>query len=123
MNGDVWFFRSRPDLTPAAVTITKRDPGGGGDIFLAPQIGPLQQGPEIIGPNGELIWFNPVPKDYAATDFRVQSYGGRPVLTWWQGNESAGVGVGQDIIMNSSYQVVKTVTAGTDCPPTCTSST
>jgi hypothetical protein len=34
------------------------------------------------------------------------------VLTWWQGNESAGVGTGQDIIMNSSYQVVKTISAG-----------
>ncbi|HJS96551.1 MAG TPA: arylsulfotransferase family protein [Solirubrobacteraceae bacterium] len=111
VTGDVWYFRSRPDLTPAAVTITKRDPTAPGDIFVAPQVGPLQQGPEIIGPNGGLIWFSPVPHDYAATDFRVQSYQGRPVLTWWQGNESAGVGSGQDIIMNSSYEVVKTVSA------------
>jgi hypothetical protein len=112
VKGDVWFFRSRPDLAPAAVTVTKRDPHAPGDIFVAPQVGPLQQGPEIIGPNGGLIWFNPLPKDYAATDFRVQSYQGHPVLTWWQGNESAGVGSGQDIIMNRSYQVVKTVSAG-----------
>jgi hypothetical protein len=112
VNGDVWYFHSRPDLTPAAVRITKGDRGGDGDVFLAPQVGPLQQGPELIAPNGTLIWFNPVPKDYAASDFRVQSYAGRPVLTWWQGNESAGVGIGQDIIMNSSYQAVKTVSAG-----------
>jgi hypothetical protein len=111
VNGDVWYFRSSPDLFPAAVTVTKRDPTAAGDIFLAPQVGPLQQGPEIIGPDGGLIWFNPLPQDYAATDFRVQSYQGRPVLTWWQGNESAGVGTGQDIIMNSSYHVVKTVSA------------
>jgi hypothetical protein len=26
VNGDVWYFQSRPDLTPAAVTITKSDP-------------------------------------------------------------------------------------------------
>jgi len=110
VKGDVWFFHSRPDLVPAAVTITKR--GGAGDIFVAPQLGPFQQGPEIIGPDGNVIWFNPLPKDYAAADFRVQKYGGQPVLTWWQGNESAGVGNGQDIIMNSSYQVVKTVSAG-----------
>jgi hypothetical protein len=112
VKGDVWLFRSRPDLAPAAVTITKRGASGGGDIFVAPQIGPLEQGPEIIGPNGGLIWFNPVPPDVAATDFRVQSYAGHQVLTWWQGNESAGVGVGQDIIMNNAYEVVKTVTAG-----------
>ncbi len=42
------------------MTITKRDPAATGDIFLAPQIGPLQQGPELIGPNGGLIWFDPV---------------------------------------------------------------
>ena len=110
VRGDVWTFHSRPDLVPAAVTITRR--GGAGDIFVAPQIGPFEQGPEIIGPDGNLIWFDPLPKDYAAADFRVQRYGGQPVLTWWQGNESAGVGVGQDIIMNSAYQVVKTVSAG-----------
>ena len=62
VNGDVW-------LVPLA---PRSDPGGGedhqarpridpGDIFVAPQVGPLQQGPEIIGPNGGLIWFDPVP--------------------------------------------------------------
>jgi hypothetical protein len=112
VSGDVWLFRSRPDLAPAAVRITKRDSSGAGDIFVAPQVGPLQQGPEIIGPNGGLIWFNPVPNDIAATDFQVQSYRGQPVLTWWQGNESAGVGTGQDLIMNTAYQVVKTISAG-----------
>jgi Arylsulfotransferase (ASST) len=111
VNGDVWYFHSQPDLFPAAVTITKSDPTLQGDIFVAPQIGPLQQGPEIIGPRGGLIWFDPVPTNDAATDFRVQTYRGRPVLTWWQGNETTGVGVGQDVIMNSSYQVVKTVSA------------
>jgi hypothetical protein len=111
VKGDVWYFRSRPDLTPAAVTITKSDPNAPGYIFVAPQIGPLQQGPEIIGPKGGLIWFDPAPTNDAATDFRVQNYQGQPVLTWWQGNETTGVGVGQDIIMNSSYQVVKTVSA------------
>jgi Arylsulfotransferase (ASST) len=112
VKGDVWTFRSRPDLVPAAVTITKRDPGATGDIFLAPQIGPFQQGPELIGPGGGLIWFDPLPANDAATDFRRQYYQGQPVLTWWQGNEAAGVGSGQDMIVNSSYQVVKIVSAG-----------
>ena len=112
VKGDVWLFRSQPALAPAAVTITRGDSGTAGDVFVAPQIGPLQQGPEIIAPNGSMIWFDPLPKDDAAADFRVQMYNGRPVLTWWQGNETAGVGVGQDIIMDSSYQVVKTVSAG-----------
>jgi len=111
VKGDVWTYRSRPDLTPAAVRITKRDSAARGDIFVAPQIGPLQQGPELISPSGTLIWFNPVPKDDAATDFRTQTYHGQPVLTWWQGNEAAGVGSGSDVILSSSYQVVKVVSA------------
>jgi len=112
MPGDIWVFRSRPDLAPAAVTITKHDPSATGDIFLAPQVGPVQQGPELIGPNGGLIWFDPVPVNDAATDFREQSYHGQPVLTWWEGNEAAGVGSGEGMILNTSYQEVKAVTAG-----------
>jgi hypothetical protein len=112
VRGDVWTFRSRPDLAPAAVKITKGDPAATGDIFLAPQVGPIQQGPELIGPGGGLIWFDPVPQNEAATDFREQYYQGQPVLTWWQGNEAAGVGSGQDMILNTSYQVVKVVSAG-----------
>lgn len=111
VKGDVWTYRSRPDLTPAAVRITKRDAAATGDIFVAPQVGPLQQGPELLSPNGTLIWFNPLPKDQAATDFRTQTYHGQPVLTWWQGNEAAGVGSGSDVILSSSYQVVKVVSA------------
>jgi Arylsulfotransferase (ASST) len=111
VKGDVWTYRSRLDLAPAAVRITKRNPAATGDIFIAPQIGPVQQGPEIVSPNGTLIWFNPLPTDEAATDFRTQTYGGRAVLTWWQGNEAVGVGSGSDVILSSSYQVVKVVSA------------
>jgi Arylsulfotransferase (ASST) len=111
VRGDVWHFASEPALQPAAVQITKPGPWAPGDIFLAPQIGPVVQGPEIIDPGGNLVWFDPLPPNDAATDFRVQHYQRQPVLTWWQGNETAGVGVGEDIIANSSYQVVKVISA------------
>jgi hypothetical protein len=110
--GDVWRYRSRPDLAPAAVRLTKWSPRTApGDVFIAPQFGPLQDGPEIIGPGGGLIWFDPLPGIGVASDFRVQTYQGRPALTWWQGYTTAGVGVGQDEIFNSSYQPVATVQA------------
>jgi Arylsulfotransferase (ASST) len=111
VKGDVWNFASRPDLQPAAVEITKRGPAAPGDIFLAPQIGPIEQGPEIVDPSGNLVWFDPVPTNDAAADFRVQHYQRQRVLTWWQGNETAGIGVGQDVIANSSYQVIKVISA------------
>jgi hypothetical protein len=113
---DIARFVSRPDLVPATVTVTKKasaSVAAGGDLFVAPQYGPVQNGPMIIGPYGGLLWYQPVPKNDTATDFNVQSYQGKPVLTWWQGNVSyAGTGNGVDEIYNASYQHVATVTAG-----------
>jgi hypothetical protein len=114
VKGDVWQFVSNPGLQPAAVKVTKLPShAAAGDLFVAPQDGPVQYGPEILGPYGGLIWFHPLPKNDSATDFRVQSYAGKPVLTWWQGNVSAaGTGNGYDEIYNTSYQQVATVHAG-----------
>jgi hypothetical protein len=110
--GDVWTFHSRPDLTPAAVTISRRGAGGGSaDIFLTPQYGPLQNGPEIVSPTGRLIWFDALPAGNMASDFEVQQYRGQPVLTWWQGYSSQALGVGVDEIYNTSYQPVAVVHA------------
>jgi hypothetical protein len=100
---------------PTAVTVTKQPTRAAapGDIFIAPQYGPAQNGPMILGPYGGLIWDQPVPRNQTATDFRVQTYQGRPVLTWWQGNVSAaGTGAGEDEIYDSSYRPVATVKAG-----------
>ena len=112
VRGDVWRFRSRPDLAPAAVKITKLPRGTApGDVFVAPQYGPVQDGPEILGPYGGLIWFQRLTGDDSASDFRVQSYLGKPVLTWWQGYVDAGIGVGEDVIYSSSYQQIAAVHA------------
>jgi Arylsulfotransferase (ASST) len=112
-SGDVWNYVSRPDLSPAAVRVDKRTAGAGaGDVFLASQEGPTQNGPELLGPTGNLIYFKPVPKGESATDFRTQTYQGKPVLTWWQGIVSAaGVGQGEDEIYDSSYRPLATVRA------------
>jgi hypothetical protein len=116
VRNDVSRFVSRPDLLPAAFTVRKKPStsvAAGGDLFIAPQYGPYQNGPMIIGPYGGLIWYQPVPRNDTATDFNVQRYQGKPVLTWWQGNVSfAGTGNGVDEIYNTSYQHVATVRAG-----------
>jgi hypothetical protein len=110
VRGDVWRFQSRPDLVPAAVKLLWRARGAGSDdIFLTPQFGPLQNGPEILGPDDRLIWFNPVPWGDTASDLQVQQYQGRPVLTWWQGYTDAGVGIGEDVIDDSSYRPLATL--------------
>jgi Arylsulfotransferase (ASST) len=105
-------FRSQPDLAPVAVTVTRSRGASSDDaIFLAPQQGPVQSGPVILDQNGQLIWFKPLPDKNQAADFRVQSYRGKPVLTWWQGYLGAGVGSGENVIVDTSYRQVATVRA------------
>lgn len=110
--GDVLTFRSRPDLAPVSVEITKPSAASAqGDIFITPQDGPLQNGPMIVAPDGTLVWFDPVPVGDIAADLRVQRYHGKRVLTWWQGYSGAGLGVGEDVIESSSYRRLAVVRA------------
>ncbi len=116
--GDVWRFQSRADLVPAAVHLLRRARGAGNDdIFLTPQFGPLQNGPEILGPDGRLIWFSPVPWGDTASDLQVQQYQGRPVLTWWEGYTDDGVGLGEDVIYDSSYSPLATLAGANGLKP------
>ncbi len=111
--GDVLQFRSRPDLTPVAVELTRESADTApGDIFLAPQVGPLESGPMILSSDGELLFFQPVRAPDFAADFQAQRYRGKPVLTWWEGYTGAGVGVGEDVIENSAYVPIALVKAG-----------
>jgi hypothetical protein len=113
-------FVSRSDLRPPAVTVTVGGSRGqgAGDIFLAPYAGPGQYGPMILDGAGRLLWFKAVPAGSRAADLRVQSYEGRPVLTWWQaplvagGRRDAGV-----VIADGSYENVAIVRAGNGYQP------
>jgi hypothetical protein len=112
-SGGVQHFHTRPDLQPASVTINQSSKSAwGGDIFLTPQYGPVQNGPMILDSSGRLVWFQSLPANQLATDFRVQQLGGQPVLTWWQGYTNNGSGRGEGVIYNSSYQQIATVQAG-----------
>jgi hypothetical protein len=111
--GDVLQFQSRPDLEPPAVEVARITPADApGDIFLGPQNGPLQNGPMIVDAHGNLVWFKPIPPNQQVADFRVQSLHGRPVLSWWQGREGAGIGFGEDVVYDSSYRQTHVVRAG-----------
>jgi hypothetical protein len=103
----VQHFRSRPDLQPASITVTKNSaPASAGDIFLAPQFGPTQDGPMILDAQGRLVWFDPTPisSKLLTTDFRVQTLFGEPALTWWEGYTNSGSGRGAGYIFNDDYQ-------------------
>jgi hypothetical protein len=108
-------FQSEPGLRPASVTVTKNSaPASAGDIFVAPQFGPWQNGPMILDPQGRLVWFDPtaVSTKLLVTDFRTQMLFGKPVLTWWRGYTNVGTGSGAGYIYDSDYRPEYVVHAG-----------
>jgi hypothetical protein len=106
----VWAFRSRPDLSPAAIEVTMRAQGTSSDyMLLALKEGAGEHGPMIVDDQGQLVWFG---KYRSARDFRVQRYRGRPVLTWWEGRVVLGHGVGEYVIFDDSYRQIARVRAG-----------
>ncbi len=112
----VMHFRSEPDFQPPSLTVTDdAAPPAEGDVFLAPQNGPIQDGPMILDPRGHLVWFSPYPvaKEVFVNDLRVQDLHGQRVLTWWQGFRNAGFGQssGVGVIVNRHYQRIATVKA------------
>ena len=50
----------------------------------------------ILDSHGGLIWFKPLASRIFASDFRVQTLNGKPVLTWWQGYFGGDFGSGED---------------------------
>jgi hypothetical protein len=102
---------------PPVIVLQSSSEAAPGLVFVTPRRTTAtseQQGPEIVDSQGRPVWFDPIPLGEQATDFRVQRYLGRPVLTWWQGTNPVvrGVGVGVDEIADSSYHLLATVHAG-----------
>ena len=66
----------------------------------------------ILDGQGRLVWFISV-SPASAFNLEVETYEGRRVLTWWQGDVVDGHGSrGQDVIMDSSYRTVAVLHAG-----------
>jgi hypothetical protein len=82
-------------------------------VFLAPKRGQGQDGLMILDNRGKLVWWRGMePEGKQAADFRVQRYGGRPVLTWWEGGTNIGTGFGEGVILDQSYREVLRVRTG-----------
>lgn len=108
---------------PPVSVLTSRAGVGEGLIFLSPQgdaqadpVHPVAPGPLIIDNLGRPVWFSPQPTGtgVSVTDFRVQTYQGRPVLTWMQGGDQTAVRTTTttDYILDDSYTVIARVQAG-----------
>jgi hypothetical protein len=107
-------FHSRPDLKPAPVSIlTRTGRASPGYIFIAPKRDVAQTGPLILDNQGQVVWFLPLDTK-GVTDFRVQRYRGRPVLTWWRGRTKVGAHAIPYAIYDASYRPIAHVQPGND---------
>ena len=113
-----WEFRSRPDLKPPPIEVTKAASGTSpGYVFVAAKNGPgevhgAQDGAMILDERGRLVWFLPVAaEERDAMDFKAQRYRGEPVLTWWEG-EHSGYGRGEYVIADGSYEEIGRLRTG-----------
>src|SRR5882724_10659399 len=98
---------------PVPVTVQLLRPGTApGLLFLDPQSPAMayQHGPQILDNQGRLVWFHEVAAGSYATNFRVQTYRGQQVLTWWEGGaDTSGKGWGVGYIADRNYQIIATV--------------
>lgn len=82
------------------------------NIFLSkPEVG--QMGPLILDSHLRPVWFRPVSTSVYPINLRVQTYLGKPVLTWWEGviNSSGGSLSGAEHIVDNHYRTVKVLQA------------
>ncbi len=93
-----------PTAPPPVTVLTGSASKHDGDIFISPfgDQTTYANGPEILTGTGKVVWFKAVPAGEEASDFRAQTYHGKPVLTWWQGTGLGGVSSGTDYIYNRS---------------------
>jgi len=120
--GPTRVFRSRPDLRPPPVEVTTPARNTApGYLFAASKNGPgeeypAQDGPMILDNEGQPVWLRPVrAEEWDAMDFKVQSYRGKPVLTWWEGVHG-GFGDGEYVIFDDSYREIARFKVGKGLP-------
>lgn len=113
-------FLTRPDLRPPHVRVTQfgDQPASGSTprfIFLAPNnavpAAEPQQGLMMIDRQGRLVWFAPVTGG-SPFNLSVQSYEGKPALTWWRGTIASAHGYGVAEIGDDAYHAIKPIHTG-----------
>lgn len=113
-------FLTRPDLRPPVVRVTQlgTQPASGSVprfIALAPinavPAAEPHEGLMMIDRQGRLVWFSPASRG-SAFNLNVQSYRGKPALTWWQGRVASAHGYGLGEIGDSAFHSIKPIRAG-----------
>jgi hypothetical protein len=116
--GQAWSFRSRPDLRPPVITVrTLARDTAPGYVFVAPKNGPDEKGPGqdgcvILDNQGQPVWLRLLQDEAPdVMNFKMQTYKGEAVLTWWEGHHT-GYGQGEYVIMDHAYREIGRFGAG-----------
>jgi hypothetical protein len=96
------------DLTVPSVTTWKTGTTAAGLLFVTQQVKGFNG--LIMTEDGEPVWIEPTKANI--TDLKVQTYQGRPVLTYWTGKSSGGHGDGVGVILDEAYTEIARVSAG-----------
>jgi hypothetical protein len=107
-------YRTRPDLwSPPIVEAASPGPVAPGRIFLTPATGP---GNLIVDDSGEPLWIgaNPATQNI---NLEVTTYGGQPVLSWWDGKLVGGSGGGEFVLADRAYREVARIRGANGIQP------
>lgn len=104
-------YLTLPGVRPPGLRARRLGRTAEGLLFLAPFRGTGTADALIVDDTGEPVWIH--RSDRLITDVRVQSHGGRPVLTYWEGDrKEGGHGEGAGVVLGQDYRRVAEVRAG-----------
>jgi outer membrane protein assembly factor BamB len=72
---------------------------------------PRPDGVLIADDRGRPVWFQPRAPGTKVFDVAVQTYRGRPVITYWEGSFAAGWGYGEYVLLDESYREIARIGA------------
>lgn len=120
-----WTFYSAPKLHPPKLSTDGKTAKklASGDFILAnfknlgfsgPMVG--QSGPMILSGRLQPVWFNPVTTSNLAMNLEIQSYNGKPALSWWQGviSPTGATVSGEDMVVGQDYRPIGKPLTGAD---------
>jgi hypothetical protein len=101
------------ELTPGYIFL-----GNFYNVNYPPMIG--QSGPLILDNRLQPVWFKPVPQQDVASNLNLQTYQGKPALSWWQGTitQTGETLTGKDVVVNQHYQKIATLKGRNGWVPT-----
>lgn len=114
-------YRTRPDLEEFGAEISPgpaADEAYDGVVVLSPRNTEADEqsiANAVLDGNGDPLWLQSFDDIDDAHDTvhnaLVQTYEDEPVLTWWEGSDEGGYGYGEVVMVDSSYQEIRRVSA------------